>query len=119
MARSIAKACLGFTGLFEAELLVELLLRYWEHPRADDPDFRADLLEAAAEALRASVAGERLLQDVDPPHMNLVAAVWYVESVALEERGEISARELRLRRKWLQKVLHSLPSCFCNPDSLE
>ena len=119
MARSIAKACLRFTGLFEAELLVELMLRYWDHPRADDREFRSGLLEAAAEVLRASVAGERLLDDVDPQYMNFVAAIWYAESVSLEEHAETSAKETRLRRKWLENLLHSLPSCFCNPDSLE
>lgn len=48
MARSIAKACLQMTGLFEAELLTELMLRFWNHPLAEDEDFRSSLLEAAA-----------------------------------------------------------------------
>ena len=34
MAMRIAKASLNFTGLYESELLVELMLRYWSLQRA-------------------------------------------------------------------------------------
>ena len=47
---SIARASLKLSGLFEAELLLELMLRYWNHPLADDRDFRNNLLENAAES---------------------------------------------------------------------
>src|SRR5687767_2128123 len=100
MAHSIAKACLRFTGLYEAELLVELLLRHWNHPQADDGVFRAALLEAAAEVLRASVDGERLFQEIKPQNVNFVAAVWYAESQAVES-ADLADSERKLRREWL------------------
>lgn len=119
MPRSIAKACLRFTGLFEAELLTELMLRYWDHPRADDADYRSALLEAAAEALRAAIGGERLFQDLHPQNVNFVAALWYAESAALNTPGEAKPKELRLRKQWLSKVQRAIPSCFSNPDLLD
>lgn len=119
MARSIAKACLRLTGLFEAELLTELLLRFWNHPQANDAEYRSALLEAASEVLRASIGGERLFEDLEPKNVNFVAAVWYAESVSVDEPGEATASERKLRRKWLNAVLRALPSCFCNPDLLD
>jgi hypothetical protein len=113
---SIAKKCLAFTGLFEAELLIELMLRNWAHPSAADAGFRNDLLEGAAEALRASVAGQQLMADVPPKHMNFVAATWYVEWSALAS----GAKDPRGKRKtWLKKIRRAIPSCFCPPDSLQ
>lgn len=119
MARSVAKACLRFTGLFEAELLTELLLRFWHHPLADNPGFRSALLESAAEVLRASVDGQRLFQDLEPQNVNFVAALWHAESVSIMEPGEFPISERELREEWLNALLKSLPSCFCNPDLLE
>jgi hypothetical protein len=119
MARSIAKACLRLTGLFEAELLVELLLRHWNHPRASDPDFRSGLLEAASEVLRASISGDRLIDALEPKNMNLVAAVWYAEWVSVQEARDVHPEELQLRQQWLDKIAHSMPSCFCDPNLLQ
>lgn len=119
MARSIAKECLRFTGLFEAELLTELLLRYWEHPHANDPEFRSALLESAARVLRASIAGQHLFEDLAPQNVNFVAAIWYAESVSVDERGEMSSAERRKRVEWLEAVTRAIPSCFCNPEFLE
>jgi hypothetical protein len=118
MARSIAKACLRFTGLFEAELLTELLLRYWDHPLADDREYRNGLLEGTAEVLRASAAGERLFDELQPSNVNFVAALCYTESITVGSPGEISAKERRLRKQWLTKVQRAIPSCFCDPDRL-
>jgi hypothetical protein len=118
MAKSIAEACLRFTGLFEAELLTELLLRFWHHPLADNADFRSGLLEAAADVLRASAGGERLFEDLDPQNVNFVAAIWHVESVSITESGEMTSSERELRNQWLDSLLKALPSCFCNPDFL-
>lgn len=118
MARSIAKACLRLTGLFEAELLTELMLRHWNHPLADDCDFRSSLLESAAEVLRMSARGERLFEDLDPAQVNLVAAICYVEGVALEQPSGISKEELKARRNWLKHITRAIPSCFRNPDEL-
>jgi hypothetical protein len=119
MARSIAKACLRFTGLFEAELLVELLLRHWNHPLADDEKFRTALLEAASEVLRASVGGERLFQEIEPQNVNLVAAIWYAESQSVDESAELEESERKLRRDWLDTILRTIPSCFCDPEFLD
>jgi hypothetical protein len=119
MARSIARACLGLTGLFEAELLIELLLRFYEHPLAKDADFRASLLEGAAEALRASVSGQRLFDDLAPANVNFVAALWYAESLALSSSSDPVASEGDGRRKWLETIPRVLPSCFCDPKFLE
>jgi hypothetical protein len=69
--QSVAKKCLAFSGLFEAELLLELMLRFWEHPLAADRDFRNDLLENAADALRSSISGQQLIEEIPPVHMIL------------------------------------------------
>ncbi len=118
MAISIAKGCWRFTGLFEAELLTELTLRHWGHPCASDPDHRSSLLESAAEVLRASIRGERLFEDIDPPNVNFIAALWYAEQLALQQGDDISKSELSERKRWLQRLQKAVPSCFCNPDLL-
>jgi hypothetical protein len=94
------------------------MLRYWHHPWAEDREFRNGLLESAAEALRASVAGEVLMADVLPQDMNLVAAVWYVEWAALADAAEHGTGECQRRQDWLKRVRHAVPSCFCDPHLL-
>jgi hypothetical protein len=115
---STADQSLRLTGTFEAELLVELMLRFWQHPWAEDREFRNSLLESAAEALRASVAGQILVADVSPPNMNLVAAVWYVEWAAVADATERGTDELQRRQDWLDRLRRAIPSCFCDPDLL-
>src|SRR5262245_14409720 len=105
MAKSIAKACLRFTGLFEAELLTELILRYWKHPLAADREYRLAVLEAAADVLRASAAGQRLFDELTPEKVNFVAALSHAESVSLTAPGEMTASEREQREKWLDAVL--------------
>ena len=112
---SVAKRCLAFAGLFEAELLIQLMLRYWEHPLPANANFRNHLLESGCEVLRASIAGERFMEDIPPKQMNFVAAVWYVEWSALNEGG---AEHRKRRQAWLHRLRRALPSCFCPPDSL-
>ena len=112
---SVAKKCLAFSGLFEAELLIQLMLRYWAHPVAADPDFRNELLEGAADVLRSCVAGQQVMEDIPAEQMNFAAAVWYVEWNAVSNGAEDPAGQ---RRGWLEKVRQSVPSCFCPPDSL-
>ena len=116
---SIAKASLRLSGLFEAELLVELMLRYWKHPWAADSEYRAQLLESATEALRAAAAGQRLIENLPPRYMNLIAALWYVEWNGLSSNKEGRAAERRAREKWLGIVRRSLPACFCDPRLLD
>ena len=112
---SVAKKCLAFSGLFEAELLIELMLRYWVHPLAADEEFRNELLERAAEVLRACIAGQHMMEDIPPKHMNFVAAVWYAEWSAVSNGAEDPHGK---RKAWLKKLRRTVPSCFCPPDRL-
>lgn len=105
---------IAFCGLFEAELLVDLMLRFWEHPNAgarDDVDY---LVEAAAEVLNQSKAGTVFIEGVAPSDMNFVAAVWYAEYCNVADESEIANGQL----EWLSRVRRSLPSCFCDPGDL-
>jgi hypothetical protein len=107
---SVARKCLEFSGLFEAELLIELMLRYWKHPLADDADFRNEVLESAAQVLQSCVGGQSVIEGIPAEQTNLVAAVWYVEwnnvtNGAKDPDGQ--------RSDWLQNVRRSVPSCFC------
>lgn len=116
---SIAKRSLSFTGVFESELLLELMLRFWNHPLAGDAEFRNELLERAAEALRAAVAGSQLIEDLHPANVNLVAAIWYAELTSFDQGADDYPAELApQRQEWLETVRRTLPSCFCNPDLL-
>lgn len=115
---SIANASLKMTGLFEAELLIELMLRYWRHPLAEQKWFRDQLLENAAEALRSSVAGVSLIEGLQPRSMNLVAATYYAEWSALAGLPDGETSEVAQRREWLAAVRRSVPSCFCDPGHL-
>jgi hypothetical protein len=112
---SIAKGCLRFTGLFEAEVLLELMVRYWEHPLAADRDFRNGLLEGAAEALRLCVSGQEIIAEVPPKDTSFIAAVWYVEWCALAAGDEDPQG---LRQAWLERIRQTLPSCFCAMEDL-
>ena len=115
---SIAKESLRMTSLFEAEVLVELMPRFWKHPLAANRDFRGEVLEVAAEALRAAAKGQQLIEELPAKQMNLIAAIWYVESVSLQADPQISKQEYRAREKWLRSVRRALPSCFCSADLL-
>jgi hypothetical protein len=112
---SVAEKCLALSGLFEAELLIELMLRYWSHPLATDREFRNELLEGAASALRLCIAGQQLIEDIPPEQMNLVAAAWYVEWNALSN-GETDLQAQR--QAWLDNVRQAVPSCFRPLDLL-
>lgn len=116
--RSIARQSLRLTGLFEADLLVMLLLRQWNHPLAIDEDFRQSLLESAAEVLRASIRGEALFEEICPSNVNLVAALCYAEATTLAADQSISSLERELRERWIEAVRRAVPSCFCDPDVL-
>ena len=103
------------TGTFEFELLIELMLRYWEHPFAAHDDYRNTLFEDVATVLRQAAEGKSF-GGMPPKEMNVVFAVWYVESSLLEgeAEGETNAR----REQWLATIRKSLPSCFCEQDRL-
>jgi hypothetical protein len=116
---STAEESYRFCGLFEAELLLELMLRFWGHPLSDDKEFRKSLIESAAEVLEASVEGMKLMTDVPPDQMNFVAAVWYAEWAGLQAAAsEIAGRERNAREKWLDLVRRTVPSCFCDQSDL-
>ncbi|MBN1972849.1 MAG: hypothetical protein JW787_04375 [Sedimentisphaerales bacterium] len=117
---SIVKDSLKFCSVFEGELLVELMLRYWKHPLAEDVEFRNALLENAAKALRLSIEGTNLIEGLPPNYMSFIAALWYVEWSFLQNASadEIQESELQQREAWLNAVQHAVPSCFCNPNDL-
>ena len=112
---SLARKSHDMSGLFEAEVLVGLMLRYWQHPLAEDREFCNELLERAAEVLTHALAGEKIMEDVEPANTNLIGAIWYAEWSALQGAGSESSAE---RQAWLDRVRRALPSCFCNPDEL-
>jgi len=118
---SNAERSLAICSLFESEVLVWLLLRNWDHPLAEDGDFRNQLLETATAVLDTAATGPRnsvFIEGLPAPDMNLIAAIWYAENRALEDMETESggAREARLR--WLDAVRRGLPSCFCPQDRL-
>ncbi len=114
---SVARRSLALCQTFEAELLLELMLRHWEHPLADDADFRNHLLETATSVLDEAVRGTSLIEGVLPADMNFVAAVYYAELRACEESHDAPQRR-QAREKWLVSVRQCLPSCFCDPGLL-
>jgi len=118
MAKRIAKTSLNLTGLYESELLVELMLRYWSNPNADDTGFRHGLLEIAAEALRAAVADQKLIEELPPDQMNLVSAVWFAERNRISNDPELGDEERTAVEAWLAIVRRSIPGSSCNQQYL-
>ncbi len=119
MAKSIAKTSLNFTGLYESELLVELMLRYWNHPNANDADFRNGLLETAAETLRAAVAGQPLIEGMPSDQMNLVSAIWIAERARIENDSDVNTEERAAVEAWLATLHRAVPACFCDQKLLD
>lgn len=109
---------LKLASLYEAELLVELMLRYWSHPHRDDADYRNALLESAVGVLKASAEGTQFIDALPPQAMNLVAAVWYVEWNALDEPAIPDHSVQDARQEWVETVRRSIPACFCDPQDL-
>ena len=107
-----------FGQLFEAELLIELMLRFWNHPLDDDAEFRNALIEAAVDVLNALIRGERLMDGVQPLQMKFVATVCDAEWTTLQG-SSLEAAELRQRQNWLNIIRKSVPSCFCAHDALD
>jgi len=116
-----AERSLAICSLFESELLVWLVLRQWQHPFAEDSDFRNQLLENATAVLHAAAAGPResvFIEGVPASDMNFIAAIWYAENQALDEWGAEMDAQREARLKWLADVERALPSCFCAQDRL-
>lgn len=116
--KTIAEKSLQFTGLFEAELLTQLMLRFWNHPHCADRDFANGLLESAAEILRSSIAGHRLIEELPPEQMSLVSAIWLAESISIAEDPDLEQTEQSARNRWLESLRRALPSCFCDQSLL-
>jgi len=116
---STAEASLFLCSLFESELLVQLMLCHWKHPRAEDDDFRDQLLESATDVLQAAAsdANHIFIEGMPTSEMNLVAAIWYAENRALEDEP-LAGEQVNARRQWLSAVRRALPSCFCDPNDL-
>ena len=119
MEKRIAQISLNFTGLYESELLVELMLRYWNHPNANDADFRNGLLETAAEALRAAVAGQPLIEGMPSDQINLVSAIWIAEWTRIENDSDVTAQERTGVEAWLATLRRAVPACFCDQQLLD
>lgn len=117
--KSNAEASLAICSLFESEILLRLMMRHWQHPRAEDDDFQSQLIETATEVLRAAcVHHDHVFIDGLPASaMNFVAAIWYAESLALEEpQSSHETGDIAARIKWLDAIRRALPSCFCDPN---
>lgn len=116
---SLPEDALRLCQLFEGELLLELMLHHWNHPLAEDADFKNDLIEKATEIIMASIGGERFVEDLPADQMSFVAAVWCAESIGLQAAtSEIAKVEFEKREAWLQAVRRAIPSCFCDQDDL-
>ncbi len=117
--KSNAEASLAICSLFESELLLRLMLRQWQHPRAEDEEFQSQLLESATEVLEAAAANNNhvFVDGIPPSEMNFVSAIWYVENRALEEEcTSLATDDINVRVKWLEGIRRALPSCFCDPN---
>ena len=112
--KSVAQMCLDLTGLFEAEVLVKLMLHRWQHPYVADDEFANGLLENAAQLLRMAVSGEGSPPGIPAESLSLIAAIWWAEQLQLTA----NSLDLEQRRKWLDAVRRALPSCFCDPGDL-
>ena len=112
---SIAERSWAAAGLFEAEVLTELLLWRWGHPLKNDADFRTTLLEDAVVALRRAAGGEQLFDSVPPGETSLIAALYYAEWNAISIPGTDSDGA---RLRWLDQFRRALPSCFCSQEDL-
>ncbi len=118
MDESLPSLLLQFSGTVEYELLVRLCLKQWEHLHADDVEYCNSLLESATEVLREASIGQQHLASVPPQSMNLVAAMWCVESIAEQDSVLEPVLESDSRREWLAGIKRALPSCFCDPEDL-
>jgi hypothetical protein len=115
---SIAKKSLAVCQLFEGELLLELMLRYWQHPLAEDDSFRNELIEVVTTVLQEAAAGAIFFEGISPQNMNFVAALYYAELRSCED-ATLEGEDTAAREEWLTTIRRSLPSCFCDPDLLE
>ena len=109
--------CLTVCALFEAELLLALMLEKWRHPYADDESFRREILEAATELLQVASeesCSEVFMEGLSAQDMNFVSVIWYVEWNSIQ--GTTADR--RQREIWLRTIRQTLPSCFCQPNEL-
>lgn len=117
MEDSNASRCLAMCPLFEAELLLELMLEKWGHPYSKDESFRQDILETATELLQVASrksCNQVFIEGMSAREMNFVSAVWYVEWNGVQD----STADRQEREAWLRTIRKVLPSCFCSPDAL-
>ncbi|SFJ69497.1 hypothetical protein [Planctomicrobium piriforme] len=116
---TIVDRAVDFSYMFEAEVLVELMMRNWSHPRMGNRNYRNELLERVKEALDQAQTGMQLLEELPAVETNFLAAVWYVEWMALSSAPwEIPKEEIEGRTAWVETVRRVLPSCFMRQDDL-
>lgn len=104
-----------FAGAFEAELLVMLMMKVWDHPQTGDSDAVHEIVENAAEVLNQSKMGTKFLEELEAEDMNFVAAVWYAETCQAIDPVDPHHQK---RQAWLDAIRRAIPSCFCDPDDL-
>lgn len=118
--RTNAEKSLAICPLLESEVLVRLLLSHWRHPFSGDSEYRNHLLESATEVLKAAAnqPAAVFIEGMPASDMNFIAAIWYVESQALDEWGADIDAQREARLQWLKVVQRAIPSCFCPQDRL-
>lgn len=118
MIESNASQCYAFCSLFESEILLQMMMEKWHHPFANNEQFRGGLLESATELLMTAAeegCAQVFIEGLSAKDMNFVAAIWYCEWCGVQDDSEA----YELRRKWLEKVRRTLPSCFSSTHLLE
>lgn len=115
---TISEESFRFSNLFEAELLLELMLRFWQHPLAHDREFRNNLIESASGILRSATEGHEVASEIPVDRVNFVLAVWIAEKNMLDMDAEVPTEQRTARLLWLDVVRRVVPSCFCNPEEL-
>ncbi len=112
------KTLYAFTGTLEFEIFIHLLLTYFDHPCATDADYRNDTLERVAEILKNSLNGQQYILGLSSSDMNLIAAVWYSETLLSEDAGLLDALTRSGICEWGNRLKRTFPSCFVASDSL-
>jgi len=100
---------------------VHLILHNWNHPLAEDDEYRSQLLETAVDVLNVAATGPRdqvFIEGLPATDMNLVAALWYAEHRAIQDAQATCQEGIEARQQWLNTVQRTLLSCFCSQEFL-
>lgn len=114
---NLPEVLFNITGTFEYELLIELILRHWQHPFATDENYRNEIMESVALLLSNAAKKKFPIDDMQQNEVNLVFALWYIESLLVINEQDVKLK--KIRQQWLSTINHALPSCFCDQDLLD